>query len=179
LDKCFFPPVKGKMARRVKDSSLDAREARLKLKPRGKPYWRLIERKLHLGYRRLDGRSGTWVRRRYDGDQKYTNEWIGVADDYSDADGISILDFWQAQDKARGHAAIKSGSLTVNDAMESYLEFLDSKRKSVSTARCHYELHIKPALGDIQVAQITADQIRKWHANLAKSPAVARTKGGG
>ena len=41
------------MARSLRDSRLETREARLRLKPRGKPYWRLIEPGLHLGYRRL------------------------------------------------------------------------------------------------------------------------------
>jgi hypothetical protein len=40
------------MARKVKDKALDSREARSKLKVRGKSYWRTIERGLHLGYRR-------------------------------------------------------------------------------------------------------------------------------
>ena len=45
------------MARKVRDNALDTREARSKLKPQGKPYWRTIERGLHLGYRRLKGKS--------------------------------------------------------------------------------------------------------------------------
>jgi integrase len=167
------------MARTLKDTRLETAEARRKLKPRGKPYWRLIEEGIHLGYRRLDkGRSGTWIRRSYEGDQQYITERIGVADDNSPADGDTILNFRQAQDKARGRPAGKSGPFTVNDAMAHYLEFLENNRKTAADARGRYELHIRPAFGEIQVAQITADQIRKWVANLAKSPALVRTKDG-
>jgi hypothetical protein len=40
------------MARTVRDTNLEARTARLRLTPRPKPYWRVLESGLHLGYRR-------------------------------------------------------------------------------------------------------------------------------
>ena len=95
------------MARTLKDTSLDTRAARARLKARGKPYYRTIEEGLHLGYRKPRGRkgkpavSGKWVLRRYVGDQAYVVETIGVADDYADADGVAIINFSQAQNKAR------------------------------------------------------------------------------
>src|SRR5213083_1619951 len=90
------------MARRVHDATLDSREARRRLKIRGKPYYRQIERGLHLGYRRLGGgQAGTWVSRLYAGQQSYEVAKIGIADDVSDADGAAVLDFWQAQNAAR------------------------------------------------------------------------------
>ncbi len=95
------------MARIVKDTSLDSKTTRLRLKPRGKPYWRSLEPKLHLGFRKPRGRKGkpagggTWVARYYIGTQRYTTEAIGIADDLSDADGVTILSFAQAQNLAR------------------------------------------------------------------------------
>ena len=89
------------MGRKVKDKTLDTREARGKLKANGKPYYRMIEPGLHLGYRKLKGRAGTWLVRQYLGKQAYEVERIGTADDLSNADGEAILDFKQAQDKAR------------------------------------------------------------------------------
>lgn len=130
------------MARRLKDATLDSKEARRKLKPRGKPYYRAIERGLHLGYRRLRG-GGTWVARHYIGEQSYEIEAIGAADDTSDPDGIKVLTFWQACDVARAHrakrAAIGDGktaaSISVADAVREYIEDRDrreSKRKDRS-----------------------------------------------
>jgi integrase len=167
------------MARTLRDTRLETAEARRKLKPRGKPYWRLIEEGVHLGYRRLNGRAGTWVSRRYIGNEQYVTDGIGAADDNSNADGETFLSFKQAQDKARGRPTTKSGPYTVNDAMAAYLEFLENNRKSGRDARGRYELHIRPVLGHVQVAQITADQTRKWHASLAKSPALSRMKESG
>jgi hypothetical protein len=41
------------------------------------------------------------VVRRYEGEQAYVVEKIGIADDFGNADGIAILNFKQAQDAAR------------------------------------------------------------------------------
>jgi integrase len=174
------------MARRVKDKALDSREARSKLKARGKPYYRAIERGLHLGYRKLrNGAPGTWVARHYVGKQSYQVESIGAADDLSDADGVAILDYWQAQNKARERmverahgAAGKTGPLTVAAAMDAYLEFLDNHRKSGYDARRRDLAFIRPKLGETEVADLTATLMRKWHADLAKQPPRLRTKEG-
>ena len=45
--------------------------------------------------------QGHGLRRHYIGGQSYVVEKIGTADDFSDADGTAILNFAQAQDKAR------------------------------------------------------------------------------
>src|SRR5262245_22419456 len=54
---CLFAPVywttlDKTMARRIRESILDSRDARAKLKVRGKPYWRSIGSGLHVGYRK-------------------------------------------------------------------------------------------------------------------------------
>lgn len=173
------------MARRVKDATLDSRDARTKLKPRGKPYWRSIERGLHLGYRRLKGKPGTWWARHYIGEQSYEIEAIGAADDMTDADGIAILDFWQAQDKARERlksraytASGKHGPLTVADAMAEYMGFLDSNRKSGGDARSRYKLHIEPKLGKFNIEDLSAKQLRLWFSGLEKTPRFVRSTAG-
>ena len=59
------------MARRIKDQTLDSRDARKKLKVRGKPFYKAIGKGLHLGYRK--GKTGgVWVVRSYLGKQQYT-----------------------------------------------------------------------------------------------------------
>ena len=88
------------MARTVRDTALATRSARLRLAPRAKPYWRLLEQGLHLGYRRR-ATGGTWIARRRDSNGTYNEEKLGLADDLQDANGVSILDFTQAQRAAR------------------------------------------------------------------------------
>ena len=173
------------MARTIRDTSLDSRTARSRLKARGKPYYRAIEPGLHLGYRRPTSGAGKWVARHYTGDQTYQLETIATADDYSDADGVAILSFKQAQEKARermvsrAHTAVgKIGPITVADAMDSYLEFLEGNRKSAGDARYRDIAFIRPKFGDVEVMALSADMLRRWHADLAKQPPRLRTKKG-
>jgi integrase len=173
------------MARRVKDKALDTRAAREKLRISGKPYYRLLEPGLHLGYRKLRGRAGTWVARHYVGNQTYETESIGTADDQSDADGVMILNFWQATDKARqravsrAHAAAgKTGPLTMADVISEYLAFLEVNKKTAGDARYRVEAFILPMLGNVEVEALTTDQLRKWLAHVANMPARLRTRKG-
>jgi hypothetical protein len=59
------------MARTVRDTNLETRAARLRLTARRKPYWRVLETGLHLGYRRTKEGGGTWVARRFIGEGRY------------------------------------------------------------------------------------------------------------
>ena len=132
------------VARTIRDANLESREARGRLTARGKPHYRLIEPGLHLGYRKPRGRrgkpavAGKWVARHYVGNQSYTVETIGTADDYGDADGLAILNFAQAQAQARERMVRRAheangtarGPLTVKQVMAHYLDWLDDKGKS-------------------------------------------------
>ena len=89
------------MGRTVRDTNLETRAARLRLTARRKPYWRVLETGLHLGYRRTKEGGGSWVARRFIGEGRYTETKVGVADDLQDADGVTLRSFKQAQDAAR------------------------------------------------------------------------------
>jgi integrase len=159
------------MARRIKDRDLDSRDARRKLKVSGKPYWRSIGRGLHLGYRK--GKTGSvWVVRQYQGDQQYKLETIAQADDTEDANGIDILDFWQAQEAARKFrlGARKIGAYTVKDAVRDYLEYLGDK-PSYNDAKLRLNAFAIPTFGNKSVNEIEAGQLRKWHREMSKRPA--------
>jgi integrase len=170
------------MARKVRDAVLDSREARRRLKARGKPYFKSLDRQLCLGYRKLGhGASGTWCVRVYLGKQAYRVEKIGMADDVSDSDGRHVLNYYEAQTKAREHVMADragGGPLTVAKAMEAYCDWLDVNRKTGQDARIRADALINPVLGEIPVAALTADDIRKWHADLAKTSPRVRTREG-
>jgi integrase len=177
------------MARTIKDASLDSRTARIRLTPRGKPYYRQIEPGLHLGYRKPRGRkgkpatSGQWVTRIYVGGQSYKVKKLGVADDFADADGIAILNFAQAQNKAlerlkqgaREEAGI-TGPLTVAEAIKDYLEYLDHRGKSTYDAKCRANAFIIPKLGEIEVSKLTSKKLYDWLKVLASTAPRLRTK---
>jgi len=172
------------MARTVRHAQLETRAARNKLKPRGKPYYKTLDEGLHLGYRKNQG-SGKWVMRVYVGNQTYEVEKIATADDLSDANGVDVLTFAQAQTQARKRrdersktAAGITGPFTVSAALDSYLTFLENHRKAANDARHGIEAFIRPALGEIEVAALTADKISNWHAGLAKLAPRLRTRVG-
>jgi integrase len=176
------------MPRKVRDSNLESRTARARLKASVKPYFRLIEPGLHLGYRKLASGPGTWVVRRYAGEGKYTvknlttaEHKLVVADDFSDPYGAAVLSFAQAQERAkaqRPNAPERTGPYTVADAMTDYLAFLEATRQSVGDARYRDQAFIRPALGKTDVDKLLTDKLRKWLVDLAKQPPRLRTKKG-
>jgi len=173
------------MARTVRDSNMERREARRRLKARGKPYYRVIEEGLHLGYRKPKTGAGKWVVRQYVGDQKYQLETIGPADDFSDADGEKILNFSQAQANARelmvgraNKAAGKTGPVTVKQAVDAYIDFLETNRKSAGFSKYAADAFILPEFGETEIEALTTDELRAWHVKLAKTSARVRTKKG-
>jgi integrase len=167
------------MARTLRDSKLDAREARLRLRVRGKPFWRLLEPGLHLGYRRLAGRPGSWCLRKYAGDQQYVVEALGtVADDYGTADGVTVMTFAQAQRAVLDRKPKPDGPLTVRQAIENYLEFLQAHRKTADDARQTAKALILPTLGDVALVDLTTERLRKWLNHLATTPRRLRASKG-
>src|SRR5262245_8755063 len=155
------------MARRVRDATLESRSARAKLRPSGKPYFKAIGEGLHLGYRKGQT-EGKWVLRRYVGHQDYKVETIAIADDIEDADGNRVLNFWQAQERARERAGqiVYVGPFRVSDAVEAYLAELGEARAYEPAIR--FKLHVLPKLGDIHVQALEAETLRDWHRGLVK-----------
>jgi integrase len=157
------------MAKRVRDTGLESRAARGKLKASGKPYYKAIGEGLHLGYRK-GATVGKWVCRRYIGSQQYAVETIATADDIEDADGDRVLTFYQAQDRARtrGSELAYAGPYRVRDAVAAYLKHLEGK-PSEYDGKIRLERHVLPALGDELVDRLTAERIRNWHRDLSRS----------
>jgi hypothetical protein len=173
------------MARRIKDQNLETRSGRLRLKPRGKPYYAQVDPKLHAGYRRLPGgKSGTFCARLYVGKGAYKVVAIATADDLSDSNGIDVLSFHEAvnaarrlrDERARDHGA--GGPLTVADAMKTHIAHLFAHKKTGQDATYSFTAHIEGPLGHIEVAKLTTPELGAWLANLAKQPARTRTRRG-
>jgi integrase len=178
------------MPRKVRDSNLETRTARSRLPVRHKPFFRLIEPGLHLGYRKLTSGPGTWLARRYAGDGRYTTANLRttdgalvLADDFENSDGTRILSFAQAQQAARGPRSQRRSACgyTVSDAMDDYLRFLESDGRashSIRDSRYRAEASILPQLGTIRVAALTTDRLRRWRDQIANAPPRLRTRNG-
>src|SRR3974390_3581324 len=94
------------MARTARDTNWEKSAARARRAPRGKPYWRILESGLHLGYRRTRTGGGSWTARRFLGEGKYAERGLGLADDLQEADGAPVLPFSDPPGKARAWGKI-------------------------------------------------------------------------
>jgi hypothetical protein len=147
------------MARTVRDHRIESRSARLRLTARPEPYWVLLNEGFHLGYYR-GKQSAKWVARHRPPGRAggYNKSTLGEADDTADADGVRVLDFRQAQDRARdwlraveGGVQVKAG-YTVGDALDDYLKAFTGKDR-VNTKR-RIDQFIRPALGDTRLSRL-------------------------
>ena len=145
---------------------------RSRLKVRHEPYYRQIEPGLFVGYRKLASGPGTWVVRRYNG-QAYTKSVLRnasghliIADDFSDADGKTVLSFAQAQEHAKARPIAPASGYTVNDAMADYMTWLEASGKPTKDALYRNGADIAPAFGNVPVANLTP---RRYENGLPSS----------
>ena len=162
------------MARRTRDSRLETRSSRLKLPVAKKPVFVKIGVGRGLGYRR-NSTAGTWVARVSDGKGGNWTKAFATADDYADADGADILDFWQAQDRARtlarsGHKDDEDDPVkpvTFGQALDQYESDLQIRGADTGNVT-RVKAHLPDALARRIVALATAKELRRWRDGLAK-----------
>ncbi|MGO9400599.1 MAG: hypothetical protein ACLP19_22565 [Xanthobacteraceae bacterium] len=135
--------------------------------------------RVHLGWQRWpQDAAGRWLLRRYVGNRKYRRVPLGLADDAAPADGIAVLNFAQAEAKARAMAAAPGGAkvikLTVRQALARYIDYKQASGRAVRDLVSRAAVHILPALGDLFVEDLTAEHLRNWLATMAATPAQTR-----
>jgi integrase len=183
------------MPRSVADAPLTTRAARERLAPRHQPYWRGIEAGAAIGYRK-GATGGVWLVRMADptAGGGYRQAALGRADDALKATGEKVLDYRQAEAKARDWIArrhrIAAGlepepsatplkPYTVEEAIADYLaDFAARGGKGLAQTRTAAAAHILPALGEFPVPRLTRERVKQWRAALAKAPARVRGQGG-
>jgi integrase len=151
----------------VKQTKLDTRTARLKLPVRKKSYTNRVAVGIRLAYRRTAGPAGTWS---VLGGGGAWLKRIGVADDHEDADGVHILDYWQAVESARNLARAKDGSDTgklvaVEAALSAYADDLKARGSNPYNAH-QVRVHLPKALSTKTVALLNARELRRWRDSL-------------
>lgn len=178
------------MARTRRDSKLTSRESRSKLAARKAPYWRPLIAGTALGYAK-GSTGGAWVVRQRQADGSYATQRLGTADDYADADGQIVLSYQQAHRLAlkiqikqqHGHARHYGDGATLNDVFETYIV----ERKTTPGARGHtmaestakvaeqfWNRRVRDSLGKQLLRTLSADALRRWHADLARAPRTVR-----
>ena len=167
------------MARTVRNAKLDTRSARARLAANKSGYWVPITRGFAVGYRK-GPKGGAWLVRLIEPGRRHETT-LGAADDALDADGERVLDYAQAQAKARlWLAAIdageRAGPYTVDRCLDDYIA--DYKRrggKALDRLENAADVLIRPTLGCSEISGLTAGTLRSWHASLAEAPARLRT----
>ena len=146
------------MARTVKNAKIDSRSSRSKLPARKNPYWVPISPSCALGYYK-GAKGGRWGARLFDEAGRKHFRVIGAADDTLDPDGINVLSFQQAQERAREFFKAKSrelacgfvsevGPYTVTQALEDYFQQRQRRgAKQVPKDRSVAKVRIIPELG--------------------------------
>jgi integrase len=155
------------MARRLRAPQLENRTARLKLPIKYKPQgWTEVHPGVRLAIRRCKGPS-RWVV-----EVGHSVRWqkaLAYADDYQDANGEDILDFWQAADKARklgrGSDSDPNRPATIADAVSAFERDLKARSASIANAG-RIRKHLTPTLAAKPVSLLTARDLSAWRDGL-------------
>ncbi len=175
------------MARASRNASLETRSARNRLKIRSSLYWAPIGAGLALGYAK-GKKASTWFVRidtgkvHSSGQKKYRLDKLkGVKpNDFEDADGKTILSYFQAQERARefaegernrGEIGVNVTIYTVAEVMADYLQWFQVNAKSYRQTKYVVDARILPALGDKKVTDLTTRIIRVWFNGLVNTEA--------
>jgi len=149
------------------------------------PHWFRLQRRpsLHLGYRKLAG-DGSWIAR-WRLNDGYTKKAIGSADDTRQADGIDVLTFDQAQERARrelelvlnprAQAALQTPpvakpSTTVAEALAAYVAHVraSSGPEEAGRAQGRFINHVLPYIGNFAINDLGATELRAVRDRMLK-----------
>lgn len=174
------------MARQTDDQQITTRAARERLALRPEPYWRSIGAGAAVGYRRTPA-GGFWLARLMI-EGRYRKGALGRADDTIKPDGVAVLDFRQAETKARAWAELQfkraagldiepaSGPYTVADAMRDYLDsYRQRGGKAAGRLQDVINGHILPTLGGVRLDRLTRQRVENWRSEVVKAPPRLRT----
>ena len=160
------------MARRIRAPKLETRTARLKLEPRRKPYFVTVAPGIAVGYRRNVG-AGTYSVRANDGRGGNWLKSFGLADDFEEADGETVFDFWGAADKARliarGGEDGPSGDrpATVGEAIEAYAADLAARGAHRDNA-ASLRFNVPDTMKAKTISLLTQKELRAWRNGMVK-----------
>ena len=163
------------MARSIYSEKLKNRTNRLKLLAKRKPYKVLIAPGIFLCYRRNAGRfveGDERQRKQAPGTWSVEAGWLkrfALADDHEDANGVSVMSYFQAQQHAlkmvRGSEGDSDKPVTVAEVLDAYETDLaargGSKHNAISVRN-----HCSSAMLSKVVMLLTETELRDWRNGL-------------
>jgi integrase len=100
---------------------------------------------------------------------------FAIADDFEDADGQHVMDFWQATDMARRLARSGKGNEVANDAPITLAKALDDYEADLRTRGAdvgnavRVRGHLSAGLLQKAVALLTANELKRWRDTLTRT----------
>ena len=95
-----------------------------------------------------------------------------MADDHEDANGESVMTYWQVLEKAKALARAGEGNseqpISVSAAVDAYYETDLEPRGGRKYNGTQLRLHLTDAMNSKAVALLTAGELRDWRADLVK-----------
>jgi integrase len=158
--------------RKHSPSKLKNKTARLALPVQKKPYGVLVAPGIFLTYRRNAG-AGVWSVKASDGHGKYWLKRFALADDHEAANGSTVLDFFQAQDKAkklaRGDDEASGGDrpATVAEAIDAYEDDLNARGRDPANAKS-LRANVSETMAAKPVALLATKELHTWRNGLVK-----------
>jgi integrase len=160
------------MARRIRSASLENRTTRLKLEVRRRPYTVSVARGIRLAYRRNQG-GGTWSVIKSVGVDGVWLQKFAIADDHEEANGVTVMSFWEASEAARkiargdgSNGEIDAGRpATVSEAVAAYARDLQAREAAESNAGW-LPRHLPQLMMSKPVSLLTAREIRSIRDGL-------------
>jgi hypothetical protein len=153
------------MARRTRSANLETRTNRLKLPVRQKPYTAPIAPRIALAYRRNLG-PGAWSVKAPFGLKRFA-----LADDFEDANGETVMTYWEALDKAKSLARAGEGSsdalITVKEAVDNYAANLATRGAQKDNAQ-QIRRNLPETLAAKPVSLLGEKELRTWRDAIVK-----------
>jgi integrase len=151
------------------------------------PHWKHIHPGLAIGYYRGKAdKPGAWYLRRARlvgeaGTARWKVVKIGIADDYADADGLTVLSYGQAVTAGMGRTlraddvkpkspaarAVAEDTYTVTECIADYRAALKA-RKGDEHKVYTFAKHVLPAFGMRTVVSLETQELQSWHDRLAR-----------
>jgi integrase len=130
----------------------------------------LLARGIRQDYRRNKTRNGSWIARGANGHGKYWTKVIAEADDFDEANGKSILSFFQAQVPIKQLGRGEDGSadaapITVDHALKDYRADLISRNANAYNSDWVF-VHLPDALLSKPVALLASKELKAWRDRL-------------
>lgn len=162
------------MAQRIRDHKIHLKGERAKLPPRREPYWRHIDIGRHLGYRKTDTGSETWIARWTDEESKYHYQRLG---------SLAALDWTAAKRRAEEwFRQAEAGIVRAGTVEEVCRNYVDNRRveigdKNANDAEKRFKAHVygKP-IGRVVLDKLSPKHIEKWRNDLLARSTPEHTK---